>query len=173
MLKKQVENLIGFFMFPYSGFEGAAGPGRPAREQKWRRFLDFPTWPAAEDGLTKAGCWCQRCVLGKQARGEGKTSGLKPESQQVLTELKRRISAWAFSESKLTVMKHVLSTWLCVFVKLVCWKSENIPVFCFFVFFSVTVKKELLRDTPAASKQTLSVNVTNSGSNKPDLIGWK
>lgn len=131
MLKKQVENLIGFFMFPYSGFEGAAGPGRPAREQKRRRFLDFPTWPAAEDGLTKAGCWCQRCVLRKQARGEGKTSGLKPESQQVLTELKRRISAWAFSESKLTVMKHVLSTWLCVFVKLVCWKSENIPVFLF------------------------------------------
>lgn len=47
-----------------SGFEGAAGPGRPAR-----------------DGLTKAGCWCQRFVLGKQGQGEGKTSGLKPESR--------------------------------------------------------------------------------------------
>lgn len=55
------------------------------------------------------------------------------------------------------------------------WNSsvENQRIFLFFVVFSVTLKRGLLRDDPAASKQTLSVNVTNSGSNKPDLIGWK
>lgn len=129
-----------------SGFEGAAGPGRPAREQKRRRFLDFPTWPAAEDGLTKAGCWCQLCFgkTGSRRRKDFRTKAWK-SSQSLRGGLVPEPSQSQNSQSWNAYTRRD-------FVSL--WKSsvENQRIFLFFVVFSVTLKKGLLRDDPAASK---------------------
>lgn len=151
MLKKQVKNLIGFSFLLYVRVWGScrAWATCPRRVNESRLLMSTVCFGKTgsrrrKDFRTKA--W----KSSQSWRG-----GLVPEPSQ-----SQNSQSWnAYTRRD--------------FVSL--WNSsvENQRIFLFFVVFSVTLKRGLLRDDPAASKQTLSVNVTNSGSNKPDLIGWK